>query len=204
MPHATHKKHLIFMRGWLLGRKYNNALRAMEYASRFHTGTRKDGVTPEFSHQTEIAHFLRTMCDSMRHPEDVMTATFLHDVCEDYDIAFEEIEDLFGATVSRAVRLLSKKHRGVTIPIESYYQQLARCPIASIVKPADGDHNIRSMVGVFTREKQLARIEMTKNLVLPAIKESRRLFPDQEPVYSNIKHSLENQLHTLTRALEAA
>lgn len=204
MPHATHKKHLIFMRGWLLGQKYNTALRALEYASTFHTGTRKDGVTPEFSHQIEIAHFLRTMCDNMRHPEEVMTATFLHDVCEDYDIAFEEIEDLFGATVARAVRLLSKKHRGVTIPIDIYYQKLARCPIASIVKPADGDHNIRSMVGVFTREKQIDRLEMTKTLVLRAIKESRRLFPDQEPVYSNLKHSLENQIQILARTLEAA
>ena len=49
------QKQTVFLRGWLQGRGYNIALEAMEFARQYHQGTRKDNVTPEFAHQTEIA-----------------------------------------------------------------------------------------------------------------------------------------------------
>jgi len=44
---------LVPIRYWMLGREYHLTLQAMEYAPRS-TGTRKDGVTPEFEHQVSI------------------------------------------------------------------------------------------------------------------------------------------------------
>lgn len=106
------EKFHISLRYWLLGRNYNQALKALEYASQFHTGVRKDGVTPEFHHQLSIASYVRSLINGIMFPQETLAAAFLHDVCEDYDVGFEEINSKFGADITKAVKALTKKHRG--------------------------------------------------------------------------------------------
>ncbi|KKN05616.1 hypothetical protein LCGC14_1085570 [marine sediment metagenome] len=193
---STDKK-IAILRAWMLGRQYHLALKAFEYAAAQHTGRRKDSVTLEFDHQVSIALFVKTLVRSLDRPEETLAAVFLHDVPEDKNVGYEEIETLFGSQVSRAVRLLTKRYRGVTSPIYLYYEGMALDNIASIVKGADRMHNIQTMQEVFDFGKQDAYIQETEKHVLPMLKASRRKFTTQEPAYENIKGVLNIQIELL-------
>ena len=191
---TSYEKAFISLRYWMLGRNMHSALRALEFASKFHTGTRKDGVTPEYFHQLSIAQYIRTLDQGLLHPEPTFAAACLHDVSEDYDVGFDEITSMFGGDISLAVRLLTKYHRGEAVPIAYYYEKIAENSIASVVKGADRINNLGSMVNVFTLEKQKAYIEETKTHVLPMLKTARRFFTEQEPIYMNMKFVLMSQI----------
>ena len=198
----------ISLRYWLLGRAEHDpawlvALEAMEFAAGFHTGTRKDGCTPEFQHQLEIAQYLRTMHRSLRFPAQTIAAAFLHDVAEDFDIGFEELERRFGKQIAHSVMLLTKKHRGSRVEPAVYFARIAEDPIASAVKGADRINNLQSMLGVFSVAKQRAYCQEALEHFLPMVKTARRLFADQEPVYENIKLMMRSQL-ALLAAVHAA
>ena len=196
------EKHLISMRYWMLGKNYHRAVLAMEFASKYHDGTRKDGFTPEFHHQISIAHYLRTLPD-LRNQEDVLSAAFLHDTVEDYDVSLTDIEGRFGADVARAVKKLSKVLKGYKKSPDEYYQGMIECPIASVVKGGDRVHNHQTMAGVFSLDKQHQYITETKDYLLPMLKESRRKYPDQELAYENIKHALKGQIELIELAINA-
>jgi (p)ppGpp synthase/HD superfamily hydrolase len=187
-------KKVISIRYWCLGRGYHTALSALEYASKHHTGLRKDGSTPELDHQLSIAHYVKTLLSHLQYPEETLATAFLHDVCEDYDVGFEEIEVRFGKRIRTAVELLTKKHRGERIDTPQYYKELAKDPIASIDKGADRIHNTQTMSGVFDAAKQHAYIQETEEYILPMLKAARRRFTQQEPAYENIKHVLNTQI----------
>lgn len=50
------------------------------------------------------------------------------------------------------------------------------------------------MVGGFKPEKQSSYIDETMDFVVPMLKEARRTFPEQEPLYENIKFVMTNQI----------
>ena len=54
-------KVYVALRYWLHGKSYYKALNAMSFATLYHTGVRKDNITPEFHHQISIASYLRTL-----------------------------------------------------------------------------------------------------------------------------------------------
>lgn len=120
----TYTKQFIAMRYWLLGRNFFLALDALEYAAKLHTGQRKDGKTQEYFHQLSIGRYVKSITPSLEYPEATLATVFLHDVCEDYDIGFEEIESQFGSVVSPAVRLMTKKYRGYRKPDAEYYREI--------------------------------------------------------------------------------
>lgn len=191
------KKEIVSIRYWLLGKGYHNALRAMEFAMRYHTGVRKDGVTPEFCHQIQITHFIRTLIPHLLEPEATIAAIFLHDLVEDYGIAIDTLRRMFGENVSHAVWLLSKKFKGGKKDLEPYYHEMADCPIASIGKGGDRIHNNQTMAEVFTLENQLRYINEAETLIFPMLKRARRNFPEQEGAYENIKHALRSQIELI-------
>lgn len=199
---TSFEKRRISMRYWLLGRGYHKAVEAMEFAASYHTGTRKDVVTPEFDHQISIAHYVRTLIDALDHPEDTLCVVFLHDVREDFDVPDEVIRARFGDRVAEAVEAMTKTFRGVKKDPQTVFDAIAADPIASVVKGADRIHNHQTMVGVFTHEKQQGYIAETERFFLPMLKRARRSFPRLEPVYENIKHLLLSQID-LIKAIHA-
>lgn len=198
-----YQKNFISIRYFLIGAKMFLALDALEFASKFHTGTRKDGITPEFSHQLLIAQYQRTLLNHLSHPEETLAATFLHDTPEDADVGHLEIFTRFGEVVGKSVQGLTKKHRGQKKSLNDYYQEIAGNEIASVVKGADRIHNIQSMIGVFSVDKQQNYIQETITYVLPMLKEARRNFPKQEPVYENEKFVLKNQINLIQAIIDA-
>jgi (p)ppGpp synthase/HD superfamily hydrolase len=204
------EKKLLTLRNQLIGARYHNALAALEFAIRYHTGTRKDGITPEFQHQVEIALFALTLPDLM-YREEVIATIMLHDVREDYGVSDGEIRALFNNPefadrVCRAVENMTKEFRGVKKDEKGLFDLMSMDPIASIAKGCDRTHNLRTMVGVFKLEKQKDYIKEVHDLFLPMLKKARRLFPHQVNAYENIKHMLETQIELITavhKAMEA-
>lgn len=202
-PAAAAQKRFIALRYWLLGHNFNEALRALDFNRRLFTGTRKDGVTPEFDHHVCQVQFLRTLLPYLDHPEETICTTLTHDTPEDKDVSPQEIErfyvdPVFGGRVSSATMKVTKTWRGQKVNEIELFTQMAQCPIASIVKGVDRFHNLQSMIGVFSLEKQKEYIRETEDLILPMLKDAEFRFPSQEPAYKNIRTVLKSQLSILS------
>ena len=185
------EKMRIALRYYYIGRRFDIASDALEYAPKYHQGTRKDGVTPEFFHQLQICSFIRTLEGGLLFPELTQVAGLLHDTPEDNPdtVKHQYLTTRFGSEAGDAIWLLDKNGKDLA----TYHDQCASNPISSIVKGVDGISNFGSMTEVYTKEKQLVKIELLETKFLPMIKSARRNFPKQEAVYENIKFQLEMQ-----------
>lgn len=189
----TYEKLRVSLRYFLLGKEFYLAADALEFGEMYHNGFRKDKVTPEFQHQIEITHYLRTLLPSFLYPEETLTASLLHDVTEDHGVLSNTITERYGPVVSLAVQLLDKNGKDP----EQYFAGISANPIASIVKGGDRMNNIQSMSGVFTAEKQGRYIKEVEDHFFPMLKVARRKFVRQESAYENIKHVLSSQIELL-------
>lgn len=200
---AAYSKQVAVMRMYLQAKEYHVALAAMEFAMTWHRGTRKDGVSPEFSHQMFIAMYVLSITPLLENPEAVLAAVFLHDVCEDYPVPFDEIERRFGREIRDAVECLSKVRDGMRIPDDVYYAQLALNPIASVVKGVDRAHNIHSMHDAdWTTAKKSDYLRFVSDKVLPMLKAARKLHTRQRFAYENIKAVLLMQARPVALLLD--
>ena len=202
-----HAKQLTYMRGMLDGMQYYSALEALEMARRLEDGlTRKDGYTPRLHHQLQVGRLVATLLPHLIYPEECITAAFLHDVLEDHPdlVGRQSLEDQFGHLVLRAVWRLSKKHGGEVKTQESYYQAMVEDPIASVVKPCDRAHNLHTMQGVFTTEKQLAYVTELDEWFFPLVKNARHRWPRQYAAYENLKIILMCQYELLQHLLRSS
>lgn len=199
---VKYSKLLNSIGGYLKGKGMHKSIEAMEFAKEYHKGTRKNGITPEFQHQIEIALYVQTLKE-LRHEEDVFCAVFLHDVREDYNVSHEEIVNRFGTRVANAVEKLSKVIEGVKKPAKDYFEAIATCPIASVVKLADRVNNVSTMTGVFTIAKQKDYLKETEQWFIPLAKTCRKKFPDQSLSYYNATTSLKMIAITLHAVIAA-
>lgn len=194
---ATHTKERATLLGWLHGKEWHNAIRALHFAESHHTGLRKDGITPEFSHQVHIALYLSTLTPYFPQGEEVISVALLHDTCEDYDVTFEEIEERFGTTVCNAVTAMTKVYQGKLLPAHHVALLQSENPIASVTKGADRIHNQSTAIGVFSTSKIAEYVEETRTHILPMLKTARKNFPHQNGAYQNIKTVLTSQVTAL-------
>lgn len=199
----SHDRQTIALRYWFLGAGFYRAADALEYAAGWHTGTRKDGVTPELSHQVQITSHVRTLLPHLRYKEEALCVALLHDVREDYHVEDAVIRERYGDLVADGVDTMTKEFRGVRRDDVTLFQRMAENPISSVIKPADRTHNQHTMVGVFSQEKVAEYVAETRELFIPMIKTARRAFPDQEPAYENLKLMLNTQLNLLDAWMKA-
>lgn len=202
---ARHMKQRAVMRGWLEGKGFYLAADALELVKGLELGTRKDQQTPKFHHQLSVARLISTLTPHMMFPEETVTAAFLHDILEDHgdEWTVERLKERFGPRIAEAVWALSKKSKGFTKTYEAYFAGMTACPIASLVKLADRAHNVQTMVGVFTVEKQRMYLEEVEQWFYPMIRQARRNFPRQYPAYENLKILLRCQM-TLIKEVHQA
>lgn len=195
-------KSKIALKYWLLGKGWKMASEAFELAGTYHIGTRKDGITPEFGHQIQVAHYIRTLHEHLLFPEETIATALLHDIREDYDIADEEIRGRFSDRVADAVDAMTKKFRGHRRDPRLVFDQIAKDPVASVAKGADRIHNQHTCQGVFSPTKIREYIGETEEFFLPMLRTARNKFPSQEPVYENMKFVLLSQMQLLLAASE--
>ena len=189
-----HKKHLASLRYLLIGRRYFEALRALNVMLQFHGGdhqVRKDGKTPEFFHPLQVALLVSTL-PNLIYPEYSIAAALLHDVPEEYwrQYSHSDIRANFNQLISRAVELMDKSMG----PSELRYGDMKTDPIASIVKPCDRIINNSTMFGVLTPDRINVKLVETRDVILPTVKVAKREFPEQTDAYELIKFMLTMQL----------
>lgn len=190
-------KQKLVIKTHLRTKGFFNALRAMEFAMKYHTGTRKDGQ-PEFSHQISQACLFMTIEPFALYPEETYITIFNHDVAEDFqeDVSIGLVKEKFGVIAGESVRLMCKEHSGIEGKLNNdyYYSKMSDNAITSICKGLDRVHNLMTMLGAFKPAKQLEYIKETVDYTLPMLKRSRNNFPEQNLAYENIKFIIQNQI----------
>ena len=183
------------LKGYCLGRDYVDVLRAITFAEEYHVGVRKDGVTPEFQHQIEIALHATTLKGLSNEDESILLQMImLHDVVEDYSVSLMEIEQRFGPIVAKGVEALSKVINGRKKDMDTYMRDLALNPLAALAKGCDRVHNVQSMRGVFNYEKQKKYAQEVREHFFPMLRRVRDVEPKYRQAINNIKSMLENQV----------
>lgn len=183
------------LKGYCLGRDYVDVLRAITFAENYHTGFRKDGVTPEFQHQVEIALYATTLKGLNQEDESkLLQMIMLHDVVEDYNVSLVEIEKLFGKDIAEGVEALSKVVHGKKKDMVAYMRDLVQHPLAALAKGCDRVHNVQSMRGVFNYTKQQQYGLEVRQHFLPMLRAVRDHAPQYRQAVNNIKSMLENQV----------
>ena len=186
----VYRKLYSFVRGWLIAHEFYVALKALEFARGRHIGKRKDGLTPEFSHQLHIARLFINLAALLRNPERVITLVFLHDIYEDGLATLAEIENEFGPDIAQAVKRLSKIVNGQKLPNSVYYAAMLDDVDVCMVKGVDRSHNIETMEGAFTPTKKRDYVQETREYTLPMLKQAKYKFPEHTNILDHLYHTL--------------
>ena len=204
-------KLLISARYWLLGMaehdtEYFKVIEALEMGLAHHDGYRNGG-DPEFIHQLQIFHYLRTMHKHIRNPKTVYKLVFVHDALEDPNqktkkfVTPEEIREAFGAAFLAKLTKMSKEILGQKNPDYSL-DAIFEDEDTSVAKGGDRVDNVTSMVGVFKRARLERYMKETAEEFLPRLKTARRAFPHQEAIYENIKMELVGTMTLISHILD--
>ncbi len=183
---------------FLKGAQYFTALKALEFGRQHHIGKRKDG-SHEYSHQLSIGLYVRSIHTSLLYPEPTFATVYLHDVTEDYDVSNELIRLEFGSQIADSVYLMDKNRAAKKLSMKDYYGPMSDSPIVSLAKGADRMHNFNSMVGVFTRERQIAYMRECRLYILPMLKRAQHKFTEQFMAFDNLRHILKMQIELISR-----
>lgn len=203
---ARFEKKRADLKRYCLGHGYHMVLSAIALAEKYHTGVRKDGFTPEFEHQLDIALYCTTLKDVLNE-EYLLAVVILHDLKEDYGdkVSDAEIEAIVGPELAHSVSLMNKfKPNGKQKSKKEYYGAISQDPWASIAKGADRIHNMQSMRGVFSNEKQARYVRDVESYILPMLRTASEFFPEQRLAYRNVELVLETQMEWINVAHENA
>lgn len=204
-------KLLISARYWLLGNavhdaEYFKVIEALEFGLVHHDGYRNGG-DPEFIHQLQIFHYLRTMHKHIQHPKIVYTLVFLHDALEDANqktgkfITCSDVREQFGDVILMKLRKMSKDILGQKND-EYSLDAIFEDEDTSLAKGGDRVDNVTSMIGVFKRPRLERYVKETMEEFLPRLKIARRKFPSQEAIYENIKMELVGTLTLISHLID--
>lgn len=187
----------LLTRSWLGSAKMWHALKAVELGLEWHPGTRKDGITPEFTHQlSQIQHVRSIAGIETDDLEIIICVIALHDLPEDKRYGIKWVYSEFGPLIGLGVERMSKKYFGENADQSNdrYYYDLATDRFASIAKGCDRVHNQSTMVGVLDIVKYMAE---TEKYVLPMLKKARKNFSSQNIAYTALRHRLKEQIHLI-------
>jgi (p)ppGpp synthase/HD superfamily hydrolase len=157
-----------------------------------------------------IALFALTL-PGIRDMDRLISIIMLHDVREDYNVSNQEIVELFvdrefGMKVAFSVENMTKEFRGIRKNDIDVFAALALDEYGSIAKLCDRIHNLATIVGVFTLEKQKEYLKEVVELFLPMLKLAKRRYTHHIQAYENIKHMVQSQMEMIQHihtALEA-
>ena len=171
-----------------------NALPLMREKHEGQTRSGRVGITPYRTHPLTLAcHALAMGIGS----DDVLAALLLHDVVEDTDTQPDGLP--VSDKVKEAVRLVSyntyPRDKADIKPI--YYQNIAACPLAALVKCIDRCNNLSCMADGFTREKQKTYVRETERYVMPLLDVVRA-----EPAWNDAAWLLRYQLRSFLEAFK--
>ena len=188
-------KMYTYLRGFLVGAKMEQSLRALSYAREKHKEQkRKDGV-PYIVHPLQMACYAVAL--GIRE-DDVIAGALLHDVCEDCGVPVSFLP------VNDNVKQIVKYMTITPLPGEEkadtkrrYFRNMLDCKGAIIVKGLDRYHDMSTMAGVLSAEAIKKNILENEELLLPMMKEAKEKYPE----LSDIMFILRTNISDISYAL---
>lgn len=107
----------------------------IEYIKEKHGNQKRKQGTPYYLHPVEVSNILKEKGFS----EKYQIVGLLHDILEDTDTTYEEIEKIANHEITEAVRLVTKEKGYV---MSEYMERIKQNDLARIVKIADRIHNL--------------------------------------------------------------
>ncbi len=160
------------------------------FAKKKHSGQlRKDGTTTVHMHLKSVVNRLKSM---EMTDEDVLAAAWLHDIIEDTDTTFDEIDQLFGKKVALLVLSLTKDTKlSKRAQVLQYVKQLRRSSLeAKMIKLCDIASNLKQVhISSMSNAKKIKTItkilHYTNAIKIDMIKNIRK-YPDMIKIIEDI------------------
>lgn len=180
----------LFLRAWLMGKGWNESLRALGYMKTHHAGqTRKDGQ-PYIIHPLMMANHAMSINDE-NITDDLIATLLLHDLREDAHVSIAEMP--FNERIKNGVKYMSLIRFDDESKYElkkRYYNELLESKEAAIGKGFDRYNNLTTMSASFPEEKVRKNVVETDMLLLPTLKRAEELWPEA----SNLLHLLRTSI----------
>lgn len=158
--------------------RMHQTAKVLPYATAMHKHQYRKGR----DHVPYIYHPLLLACHALAlglDNDDFVSAALLHDVCEDCDVAPEELP--VNERTREVVRLLTNYGGKDDESLRKYYDGISTDPMAIMLKLIDRCNNISDMTSAFPSEKIMQYIAETEKWVYPLLK----LAKEQLPMYTN-------------------
>lgn len=145
--------------------------RLLPYVWEKHEGQmRKGGEIPYIYHPLKVAYHAITLG---LDEDDIVSTALLHDVCEDCGVAIEELPA--DDATKEAVGLLTKSEEKSP---EKYYADIAKNPVATMIKILDRINNVSDMAKEFSKKKMGQYIADTERHVYPLFRAAKEICPE--------------------------
>jgi (p)ppGpp synthase/HD superfamily hydrolase len=133
---------------------------AENFAKEKHSGmTGKDGITPHYEHLAAVTARLKNLGIA---DDDVISASWLHDIIDYTQTSFDELDQRFGSKVAVLVLAISKdKSLPRAKQEEQYVKQLKDASLeAKIIKLCDISASLRDLKNAqFSKTKKIKEIK---------------------------------------------
>ena len=168
----------------------DNILGAKKFAQEKHKNQkRKDGVTPYSDHLEGVVNRLKNLGVT---DKDVLCAAWLHDIIEDTDVTFDQINERFGREVAVIVLSLSKDQNILKKDREvQYINQLKDASFQTkIIKLCDISANLKDLanapISKTQKNKQIKKILHYLRIIKNDIIENKSEYPKIQEMIDGI------------------
>ena len=165
----------------LLENSENIASKAQKFAYEKHKNQkRKDGVTPFSEHLEGVVNRLKNLGVAN---QDVLCAAWLHDIIEHSDTTFDEINEIFGNTISVMVLSLTKDSELAKKERESQYIQQLKDSTheAKMIKFCDISANLKDIanapISKTQKNKQIKKLFRYLRVIKKELSETKSNYP---------------------------
>ena len=165
-------------------------LGAKKFAQEKHKNQkRKDGVTPYSDHLEGVVNRLKNLGVT---DKDVLCAAWLHDIIEDTDVTFDQINERFGREVAVIVLSLSKDQNILKKDREiQYINQLKDASFQTkIIKLCDISANLKDLanapISKTQKNKQIKKILHYLRIIKNDIIENKSEYPKIQEIIDGI------------------
>jgi len=169
-------------------KEISNYWKALTFAAiNYGSLKRKSGNIPYLIHPIRIISILRAAGFSEFEDEELMIAALFHDLLEDTETTFSDIESQFGHKIATIVEELSIPEKNNKIEwLESFNDASKE---AKIIKMADRIDNIMDM-NMWPKEKQKSYAEQAKIILRNCGEVHNELADLLEKVIENVLYSI--------------
>lgn len=195
------EKMYTYIKGFASGLEMHQTLRALAFAREKHNGQMRKSGDPY------IVHPLTMACNALSlgiHDDDIIATILLHDVCEDCDVALEELpvndKVKFGVELMTFTVMEGETKETATT---RYYNMLLQSKEAAFTKLIDRCHNVSTMAGTFSKEKLKAYIDETRQYVLPLLRKVKNKYPDKSDILFVLKYHMTSVVDAIDFTLQA-